>query len=85
MQTQPVILLRIPSPQKSMVVTSSFCGDVSLAGAGKLVRMEGAKYKEIIEEKCLSIRDWGLAQRLTPWQDSDPKHSAEFNGFKWPN
>ena len=46
-----------PSLQRSMVVAAPCCGDVSAAGTGRLVRIEGkinrAKYREILDENPL--------------------------------
>ncbi|MGH0116091.1 UNVERIFIED_CONTAM: hypothetical protein FKN15_023124 [Acipenser sinensis] len=56
-------------------------GCFSSAGTGKLVRiegkMDGAKYREILEENLFqSARDLGLVQRFTFQQDNDPKHTG---------
>ena len=55
-------------------------GCFSVAGTGRLVRMEakmnGAKYREILDENLLqSAQDLRLAQRFTFQQDNDPKHT----------
>ena len=57
-------------------------GCFSSAGIGKLVRiegtMDGAKYREILEENLFqSSRDLRLGRRFTFQQDNDPKHTAE--------
>ena len=53
-------------------------GCFSAAGTGRLVRVEGtmngAKYRQIIEENLLqSAKDLRLRQRFTFQQDNDPK------------
>ena len=63
-------------------------GCFSLAGTGKLVRIEGmkdgAKYREILAGNLLqSSRDLRLGRRFTFQQDKDPKHTkATFKWFK---
>ncbi|MBN3275160.1 TCB1 transposase, partial [Polyodon spathula] len=57
-------------------------GCFSSAGTGKLVRiegmMDGAKYREILEENLFqSSRDLRLGRRFTFQQDNDPKHTAK--------
>ena len=54
----------------------------SLAGTGKLVRiegmMDGAKYREILEGNLFqSSRDLRLGRKFTFQQDKDPKHTAK--------
>jgi hypothetical protein len=54
----------------------------SLAGTGKLVRiegiMDGAKYREIlVGNRFQSSRDLRLGRRFTFQQDNKPKHTAE--------
>uniref|UniRef100_A0A803J7M7 Tc1-like transposase DDE domain-containing protein n=1 Tax=Xenopus tropicalis TaxID=8364 RepID=A0A803J7M7_XENTR len=56
-------------------------GCFSSAGTGKLVRvdgkMDGAKYRAILEENLLeSAKDLRLGRRFTFRQDNDPKHKA---------
>uniref|UniRef100_A0A3Q2WM13 Si:dkey-85k7.12 n=1 Tax=Haplochromis burtoni TaxID=8153 RepID=A0A3Q2WM13_HAPBU len=56
-------------------------GCFSSAGTGKLVRvdgkMDGAKYRVILEENLLeSAKDFRLGRRFTFQQDNDPKHKA---------
>uniref|UniRef100_A0A6I8Q9Z7 Uncharacterized protein n=1 Tax=Xenopus tropicalis TaxID=8364 RepID=A0A6I8Q9Z7_XENTR len=56
-------------------------GGFSSAGIGKLVRvdgkMDGAKYRAILEENLLeSAEDLRLGRRFTFQQDNDPKHKA---------
>uniref|UniRef100_A0A803JNW0 Tc1-like transposase DDE domain-containing protein n=1 Tax=Xenopus tropicalis TaxID=8364 RepID=A0A803JNW0_XENTR len=56
-------------------------GCFSSAGTGKLVRvdgkMDGAKYRAILEENLLeSAKDLRLGRRFTFQQDNDPKHKA---------
>ena len=52
---------------------SMLCGYFSVAGTGRLVRIErkmnGAKYREILMKTCSRV--------LTFQQDSDPKHTAK--------
>ena len=57
-------------------------GCFSVAGTGRLVRIEGkmngAKYREILDENLLqSAQDLRLGQRFTFQQDNDPKHTAK--------
>ena len=57
-------------------------GCFSAAGTGRLVRIEGkmngAKYREILDENLLqSVLDLRLGQRFTFQQDNDPKHTAK--------
>jgi hypothetical protein len=57
-------------------------GCFSAAGTGRLVRIEGkmngAKYREIIDENLLkSTQDLRLGQRFIFQQDKDPKHTAK--------
>ena len=53
----------------------------SAAGTGRLVRIEGtmngAKYRQIIENLLQSAKDLKLRQRFTFQQDNDPNHSAK--------
>ena len=56
-------------------------GCFSVAGAGRQVRikgkMNGAKYREILDENLLqSTQDLKLWQRLTFQQDNNPKNNA---------
>lgn len=56
-------------------------GCFSSAGTGKLVRvdgkMDGAKYRAILEENLLeAAKDLRLGRRFTFQQDNDPKHTA---------
>ncbi|CAB1439204.1 unnamed protein product [Pleuronectes platessa] len=75
-------------------------GCFSSAGTGKLVRiegkMDGAKYREILEENLMqSAKDLRLGRRFIFQQDNDPKHTAratkEWFGLKnvdvlkWPS
>ena len=60
-------------------------GCFSAAGTGRLVRIEGkmngANYREIIDENLLkSTQDLRLGQRFTFQQDNDPKHTAKNTG-----
>ena len=72
----------------------------SVAGTGKLVRIEGkmkgAKYREILDENLLqSARDLRLGLRFTFQQDNDPMHTAKttpewlrdksLNVLEWPS
>ena len=75
----PLITPRKPSPQ----------GWFSLAGTGKLVRieemMDADKYRDILEGNLFwSYRDLRLGWRFTFLQDNDPKHTAKetLNWFK---
>uniref|UniRef100_A0AAZ3SNY7 Transposase n=1 Tax=Oncorhynchus tshawytscha TaxID=74940 RepID=A0AAZ3SNY7_ONCTS len=57
-------------------------GCFSTAGIGRLVRIEGkmngAKYREILDENLLqSTQDLRLGRRFTFQQDNDPKHTAK--------
>ena len=58
--------------------------------------MDGAKYREILEENLFqSARDLGLGRRFTFQQDNDPKHTAKatlewfknknLNVLEWPS
>jgi hypothetical protein len=75
-------------------------GCFSVAGTGRLVRIEakmnGAKYREILNENLLqSTQDLSLGQRFTFQQDNNPKHTAKtlqkwlrdkfLNVLKWPS
>ena len=56
-------------------------GCFSAAGTGRLVRikakMNGAKYREILDENLLqSTQDLRLGRRVTFQQDNDPRHTA---------
>uniref|UniRef100_A0A803JX04 Transposase Tc1-like domain-containing protein n=1 Tax=Xenopus tropicalis TaxID=8364 RepID=A0A803JX04_XENTR len=62
-------------------------GCFSSTGTGKLVRvdgkMDGAKYRAILEENLLeSAKDLRLGRRFTFQQDNDPKHKARAT-MKW--
>ena len=72
----------------------------SAAGTGRLVRregtMNGAKYRQILEENLLkSAKDVGLQQIFTFQQDNDLKHTAKatlewlqdknVKVFEWPS
>uniref|UniRef100_A0AAZ3PPH4 Transposase n=1 Tax=Oncorhynchus tshawytscha TaxID=74940 RepID=A0AAZ3PPH4_ONCTS len=57
-------------------------GCFSAAGTGRLVRIEGkingAKYREILDENLLqSTQDFRQERRFTFQQDNDPKHAAK--------
>jgi hypothetical protein len=57
-------------------------GCFSLAGTGKMVRiegmMDGTKYREILEGNLFqSSRDLRLGQRFTFQQDNNPKNTAK--------
>jgi hypothetical protein len=57
-------------------------GCFSAAGTVRLVRIEGkmngAKYREILDENLLqSTQDLRLGRRFTFQQDNDPKHTAK--------
>ena len=57
-------------------------GCFSAVGTGKLVRIEakmnGAKYREILDENLLqSAQDLRLGRRFTFHQDNDPKYTAK--------
>ena len=75
-------------------------GCFSAAGTGRLVRIEGkmngAKYREILDENLLqSAQDLRLGQRFTFQQDNDPKHTVKtkqewlrdksLNVLEWPS
>ena len=56
-------------------------GCFSASETGRLVRIEaemnGAKYREILDENLLqSTQDFRLGRKLTFQQDNDPKHTA---------
>ena len=87
----PHITLRTPSPQWSMVMAASCCGDVFPIsrdwGTGQNWR--NAKYREILEGNLFqSSRDLRLGRRFTFQQNNDPKHTAKatlewFKGKHW--
>jgi hypothetical protein len=56
-------------------------GCFSDAGIGRLVRikgkMNGAKYREILDENLQSAQDLGLGRRYTFQQDNNPKCTAK--------
>ena len=57
-------------------------GCFSVAGTGRLVsiegKMNGAKYREILDENLLqSAQDLRLGRRFTFKQGNDPKHTAK--------
>ena len=75
-------------------------GCFSVSGAGRLVRIEGkmngAKYREILDENLLqSAQDLRLGRRFTFQQDNDPQHTAKttqewlwdksLNVLEWPS
>ena len=75
-------------------------GCFSAAGTGKLVRvegrMDGAKYRDILEQNLFqSACDLRLGRRFTFQQDNDPKHTAKatlewfkgkhLNVLEWPS
>ena len=75
-------------------------GCLSVAGTGRLVRIEGkmnrAKYREILDENLLqSTQDLRLGRRCTFQQDNCPKHTAKtmqdwlrnksLNVLEWPS
>jgi transposase len=75
-------------------------GCFSAAGTGKLVRIEakmnGAKYREILDEKLLQrAQDPRLGRRFTIQLDNNPKHTAKttlewlrdksLNVLEWPS
>ena len=77
-----------------------FWGCFSEAGPGRLVRIEGkmngAKYREILDENLLqSPQDFRLGRRFTFQQNNDPKHKAKttqewlreksLNVLEWPS
>ena len=71
----------------------------SVAGTERRVRIEGkvngAKYREILDENLQSAQDIRLGQRFTFQQDNDPKHTAKtmqewlqdnsLNVLEWPS
>ena len=57
-------------------------GCFSAAGTGRLIRIEtkmnGAKYRQILDENLLqSAQDVRLGRRFTFQQDNDPKHTSK--------
>ncbi|MGH0175970.1 UNVERIFIED_CONTAM: hypothetical protein FKN15_071779 [Acipenser sinensis] len=77
-----------------------FWGCFAEAGTGWLVKiegkMDGAKYRQILEENLFqSARDLGLGRRFTFQQDNDRKHKAKatmewlskkkVNVLEWPS
>ena len=89
----PLITPRIPSPQWSMVVAASCCGDVfhrhRLGNIGRDFRiegmMDGAKYRKILAGNLFqSSEDLRLGRRFTFQQDNDPNHTAKAT-LKWFN
>uniref|UniRef100_A0AAZ3SH51 Tc1-like transposase DDE domain-containing protein n=1 Tax=Oncorhynchus tshawytscha TaxID=74940 RepID=A0AAZ3SH51_ONCTS len=75
-------------------------GCFSASGTGRLVRIEGkmngAKYREILDKNLLqSVQDLRLGRRFTFQQNNDPKHTAKtmqkwlrdksLNVFDWPS
>ena len=75
-------------------------GCFSAARTGRLVRFEGkmngAKYREILDENLMqSAQDQRLGRRITSQQDNGPKHTAKakqewlggksLNVLKWPS
>ena len=75
-------------------------GCFSMAGAARIVsikaKMNGAKYREILDENLLqSTQDLRLGRKFTFQQDNDPKHTAKttqewlrdksLNVFEWPS
>ena len=69
-------------PMKHGGASIMLWGCFSAAGTGRLVRIEGtmngAKYRQILEENLLqSAKDIRLRRRFTFQQDNDPKHTAK--------
>ena len=64
-----------------MVVAASCCGDdFQQQGLGDRIeaKMNGAKYREILDENLLqSTQDLRLGRRFTFQQDNDSKHTAK--------
>ena len=74
-------------------------GCFSAAGTGTLVRIEGkmngVKYREILDDLLQSDQDVRLGRRFTFQQDNDPKHTAKttqewhrdksLNVLEWPS
>ena len=56
-------------------------GCFSAAWTGRIVRIEakinGAKYKKILDNMLQSAQDLRLGRRFTFQQDDDPKHTAK--------
>ena len=78
----PPITPRKASPQWSMVVAASCCGDVlhrqGLGNWSELKKIWMAlKTGKFLRETCLSSRDLRLGRRFTFQQDNDPKHTAK--------
>ena len=64
------------------IISIMLWGCFSLAGTGKLIRieemMDRAKYREILEGNLFqSSSDLRLGRRFTLQQDNDPKHTAK--------
>ena len=62
--------------------SSMLCGCFSAAGTGRLVRIEakmnGAKFRELLDENLLHIaQDLRLGRRFTFQPDNSLKHTAE--------
>jgi hypothetical protein len=78
----PLISPRTPSPQRSMVVAASCCGDVfNRQGLGNWSELKelwmGLNTGKFLRETCLSSRDLRLGRRFTFQQDNDPKHTTK--------
>jgi hypothetical protein len=64
-----------------MVVAASSCGCFSAAGSERLVRIEGTKYREIVDENLLqSAQEHKLGLSFIFQQDNDPRHIAKNAG-----
>uniref|UniRef100_A0A8C7S043 Tc1-like transposase DDE domain-containing protein n=1 Tax=Oncorhynchus mykiss TaxID=8022 RepID=A0A8C7S043_ONCMY len=75
--------LNTPSPLSNMVVAASWFGPAFLQqGQGRWLKidgkMDGAKYRTILEENLMeSAKDLRLGRRFVFQQDNDPKHKAK--------
>ena len=84
--TQLITLNTIPTVKHgggSIMVWACF----SSAGTGKMVKidgkMDGAKYRTILEENLMeSAKDLRLGRRFVFQQDNDPKHKAKYT-MEW--
>ena len=80
--TPLIIIPRTSSPQWSMVVAASCCGDVfHRQGLGNWSELKewwmALNTGKFLRETCLSSRDLRLGGRFTFHQDNDPKHTAK--------
>ena len=70
-----------PSLPGSIVVAESCYGNAFQWETGRLVRivgtMNGAKYRQILENLLQSVKDLKMRQRFTFQQDNDPEQTAK--------